>query len=599
MRPLPVADPGTPDLRSAWRFIGWLMGRQRASVLLGVLWGCGWMIVQALVPAAIGAAVDALAARNTSAFTFDCLAVLGLGAATAVTGVLRHRRVVVNFLDAAYRIIQLISAHAVTLGNTLARLLSTGEVISVGTADVEAVGGAIEMTGRGSGAIAALVVVAVILLSRSVPLGLVVLIGGPVMTALVGALLRPLHRRQQAYRGLQGQLASRAADIVAGLRVLRGIGGEAAFSERYREQSQDLRRTGVDVARTESFLFSAEILLPGMFVTAATWIAAHYALHRVITPGQLVTFYAYTSFLALPLATLTEAADRLVRGHVGAGRVVAILRLRPDIADPASPAAAPGPGAALHDPVSGMTAAAGEFVGLAAADPDEAADLADRIGRYLRAQPAPGTPAPGTPAPGPGAPGPGAPGPGAPGRIAGPVFGGVPVTDLPVATVRSRILVAANDAHLFAGRLDEQLAGARPATERAILAALSAAAAHDVVDAVPGGLSGHLAARGRTLSGGQAQRLRLARALLADPEVLVLVEPTSAVDAHTEARIATGLRAARRNRTTVVVSNSPLLLDLADRVLFLRDGRIDAEGTHAELLAASPAYASAVTRGEL
>jgi ABC-type multidrug transport system fused ATPase/permease subunit len=584
MRPLPVADPGTPNLRSAWRFIGWLMARQRASVLLGILWGCGWMIAQALVPAAIGAAVDALAARNTAAFTLDCLAVLGLGAATAVTGVLRHRRVVANFLDAAYRIIQLISAHAVTLGNTLARLLSTGEVISVGTADVEAVGGAIEVTGRGSGAIAALVVVAVILLSRSVPLGLVVLIGGPAMTALVGALLRPLHRRQQAYRGLQGQLASRAADIVAGLRVLRGIGGEAAFSARYREQSQDLRRTGVDVARTESFLFSAEILLPGMFVTAATWIAAHYALHRVITPGQLVTFYAYTSFLALPLATLTEAADKIVRGHVGAGRVITILRLRPDIADPASPAPAPGPGAALHDPVSGMTAAPGEFVGLVAADPDEAGELADRIGRYLPGQPAAGQPAAGQPAPA---------------ELAGPVFGGVPVADLPVATVRSRILVAANDAHLFAGRLDEQLAGARPATDRATLAALTAASAHDVVDAVPGGLGGHLAARGRTLSGGQAQRLRLARALLADPEVLILVEPTSAVDAHTEARIATGLRAARRNRTTVVVSNSPLLLDLADRVLFLRDGRVDAEGTHAELLAASPAYASAVTRGEL
>ena len=524
MRPLPVADPGTPELRSAWRFIGWLMARQRASVLLGILWGCGWMIAQALVPAAIGAAVDALSARNTSAFTLDCLAVLGLGAATAVTRVLRHRRVVANFLDAAYRIIQLISAHAAMLGNTLARLLSTGEVISVGTADVEAVGGAIDMTGRGSGAIAALVVVAVILLSRSVPLGLVVLIGGPVMTALVGALLRPLHRRQQAYRGLQGQLASRAADIVAGLRVLRGIGGEAAFSARYRDQSQDLRRTGAHVARTQSFLFSAEILLPGMFVTAATWIAAHYALHRAITPGQLVTFYAYTSFLALPLATLTEAADKLVRGHVGAGRVIAILRLRPDITDPVSPAREPGPGAALHDPVSGMTAAAGEFIVLAAADPGEAAELADRIGRYL-----PG------------------------GGPTGAVLGGVPVADLPVATVRSRILVAANDAHLFAGRLDEQLAGARPATERATLAALSAASAHDVVDAVPGGLAGHLAARGRTLSGGQAQRLRLARALLAEPEVLVL---------------------------------------------FLRDGRVDAAGTHAELLSASPAYASAVTRGE-
>ena len=302
MRPLPVPDPGVPDVRSPRRFLLWLMARQRANVLLGITWGCSWMIAQALVPAAIGAAVDALAVRNATAFTADCLAAPGLGVATAITGILRHRRVVSCFLDAAYRVIQLITGHAVTLGNTLARLLSTGEVISVGTADVEALGSAIDVTGRGSGAIAALVVVAVILLSRSVPLGLIVLTGGPVMTAVVGVLLGPLHKRQQRYRDLQGQLASRAADIVAGLRVLRGIGGEPAFSARYRAQSQELRRTGVHVARTESLLAGAEILLPGMFVTVATWIAAHYALHGAITPGQLVTFYAYTSFLALPLA---------------------------------------------------------------------------------------------------------------------------------------------------------------------------------------------------------------------------------------------------------------------------------------------------------
>jgi ABC-type multidrug transport system fused ATPase/permease subunit len=562
MRQLPVADPGVPNLKSAGRFVLWLMAQQRASVALGILWGCAWMIAQALVPAAIGAAIDALASHRVPAFTEDCLTVLGLGVLTAVTGVLRHRRVVANFLDAAYRIIQLITDHAARLGDTLARLISTGEVVSVGTADVDAVGSAIEMSGRGSGGIAAVIVVAAILFSRSVPLGLIVLIGGPVMTTLVGGLLRPLHRRQQRYRDLQGELATRAADIVAGLRVLRGIGGEPAFSARYRSQSQQLRHTGVHVARTESFLAGAQILLPGLFVTAATWIAAHYALHRAITPGQLVTFYAYTSFLAVPLATLTEAADQIVRGHVAAGRVVAILRLEPDVADPASPAPDPAPDADLADPTSGLNVSPGELVGLATEDPEDAAQLADRIGGYL--------------------------------NQAGPLVGGVPLVDLPVGTVRSRILVATNDAHIFAGRLSEQLAGARLVGEEETVAALAAAAAHDVLDAV--GLHGHLAARGRTLSGGQAQRIRLARALVADPDVLVLVEPTSAVDAHTEAVIASRLRAARRGRTTIVISNSPLLLDQADRVAFLSHGRITAEGTHRELLADNADYAAAVAR---
>lgn len=531
-------------------------------MLAGIVWGSVWMVGQALVPAAIGAAIDALVNRNAAEFTAGCLAVLGLGGLTAVAGILRHRRVVVNFLDAAFRVIQLVTEHTTRLGNTLSKLLSTGEVVSVGTADVDAIGSAIDVSGRGSGAVAAVIVVAVILLTRSLPLGLIVVIGGPLLTAATGTLLKPLHRRQRIYRDRQGELATRAADIVAGLRVLRGIGGEPAFSDRYRSQSQDLRRTGVYVARAESFLDGAQILLPGLFVTAATWIAAHYALHKAITPGQLVTFYAYTSFLAVPLATITEAADKVVRGHVAASRVIAILRLRPEVTDPERPAAGPPPGATLADPASGFAAAVGELIGLAADDSAQAASLADRIGGYL------GDP--------------------------GPRLGDVPLVGLPVSSVRARVLVASSDAHIFAGRLGEQLAGPSPRTSAATIAALTAAAAHDVLDAV--GLDGQLAARGRTLSGGQAQRVRLARALLADPEFLVLVEPTSAVDAHTEAAIAAGLKKARAGRTTIVVTNSPLLLDQADRVAFLRDGRVIAQGTHRDLMRRNAAYVSAVSR---
>jgi ABC-type multidrug transport system fused ATPase/permease subunit len=573
MRAEPVADPGTPDIRSPARYLWWLMAQHRASVLLGIGWGAVWMVAQALVPAVIGAAVDALGQRDTAGFGLDCGAVVLLGVLTAGTGVLRHRCVVSNFLDAAYRTIQLITGQAGRLGHTLARLLSTGEVVSVGTADVEAIGDAIEVTARASGAVAALGTVAVLILVRSVPLGLIVLIGGPVLTAVVALVLRPLHRRQQRYRDLQGQLAGRAADIVSGLRVLRGIGGEAAFSARFRQHSAQLRQQGVVVAGSESLLSGAEVLLPGLFVTVATWLAAHYALHGTITAGQLVSFYAYASFLSLPLATLTEAADHIVRGLVGAGRVVAILALEPDISDPALPRPEPPPGSALHDQVSGLTVAGGELLGVAAAAPDDGAALAERLGRYLTAS-----------------------GPAA--RL-----GAVPLNELPVDAARRRILVAANDAQLFAGPAAEQLSGPRAAPygggvpEAELQAALAAASAADVLDSIPGGLQGDLEARGRSLSGGQAQRLRLARALLADQEILVLVEPTSAVDAHTEAAIARRLGDARRGRTTVVVTTSPLVLAAMDRVAYLAGGVIAGHGSHRELLACSPGYAAAVARG--
>jgi putative ABC transport system ATP-binding protein len=102
--------------------------------------------------------------------------------------------------------------------------------------------------------------------------------------------------------------------------------------------------------------------------------------------------------------------------------------------------------------------------------------------------------------------------------------------------------------------------------------------------------------RGRSLSGGQRQRLALARSLITDPEVLVLDEPTSAVDSHTEARVAEGVRELRSGRTTVVFTSSPLLLDRADRVVLVHEGEVVAVGVHRELVHTEPRYRAVVTR---
>jgi ABC-type multidrug transport system fused ATPase/permease subunit len=117
-----------------------------------------------------------------------------------------------------------------------------------------------------------------------------------------------------------------------------------------------------------------------------------------------------------------------------------------------------------------------------------------------------------------------------------------------------------------------------------------------VVDSLPDGLDSPVGARASTLSGGQRQRVRLARALLAEPDVLILLDPTSAVDSHTEARIADRLREARAGRTTVVVTSSPLLLGRADAVAYLSEGRVAAIGRHAELLERDPDYRAMVSR---
>ncbi len=177
-------------------------------------------------------------------------------------------------------------------------------------------------------------------------------------------------------------------------------------------------------------------------------------------------------------------------------------------------------------------------------------------------------------------------------------LGDVPVDALPVEELRRRVVVSETDPLLFSGPLRDEVDPWGRASEEQLLEAIAVANAEDVLDSLPEGLDGHMEERGRSLSGGQRQRLALARALLADAEILVLVEPTSAVDAHTEARIARRLHEARRGRTTVVVTASPLVLDQADRVVFLAGGRVAATGTHRELLRSSEAYRFAVTREE-
>ncbi|GAA2686002.1 ABC transporter ATP-binding protein [Actinoplanes palleronii] len=559
MRRLPVADPGLPDARSATRYLSWLVRRSRMTIVTAIALAVAWMGCQSLVPAMVGRAIDAAAQERGRALLGWGLALFVVGVLQALTGITRHRFAVVNWLGAGFRTVQVTVRQANRLGSSLPGRLEAGEVVAIGTSDINHIGGAVDVAARGTGALIAVTTVTVLLLHTSVPLGLVVLVGVPALMIVAGGLIRPLHRRQQAYREQQGRLTGQAADLVTGLRVLRGVGGEAVMVARYRAQSQALRAAGVRTAAVESLLEAAQVLLPGTFLVLVTWLGSRLAADGRITVGQLVSFYAYAAFLVAPLRQLTDSIDKLTRGHVSARRVVAMLGMAGELPDP--PGAPAEPDGELADPASGVRVPPGLLTAIVAEDPADAARLADRLGRYAE----------------------------------GATLGGVPLSELPLAVVRKRILVAENEARLFSGRLRTDL---DPEQSGRLTEALDAAAAQDIVDGLPRGLDSVVAGRGRSFSGGQQQRLRLARALVADPEILILVEPTNAVDAHTEVRIAERIRAVRAGRTTVVCTSSPLVLGHADRVLYLERGRVTAAGTHRELLAGAPGYARVVLRGD-
>jgi ABC-type multidrug transport system fused ATPase/permease subunit len=566
---LPFADPGKPDTRSPARFLVWVGRRQLRTLLGGVFFGVLWMVSQALMPAAIGRAIqDGIVEDDSAALAQWTVILLGLGLTTAVAGVMRHRFAVSNWLQASFRMAQVVGHHAARTGHAIKKEHSTGEVVATVSNDAMRAGGAFDITARLSGAIVSYIVVAIILLSASVTLGLVVLLGVPVLVLLMGTVIKPLQARQAEQREEVGKLTALGADTAAGLRVLRGIGGENAFFQRYHSRSQEVRQAGVRVALPQSTLDAAQVFIPGLFVVLVTWLGARFALSGKIDVGDLVAFYGYAAFLVLPLRTAAEAVDKITRSFVGAKRMIDVLAVERDISEPDRPGEEPPAKVPLKDLGSGLVVEPGKLVGLVSATPDEAARIADRLGRFRDDD--------------------------------GVVLGDVHLADLPIESVRRRIVVSEADPVLFSGSLRSGLDpwGRVDGQDEEIHAAIAVANAEDVVEALPEGLDAYVDERGRSFSGGQRQRLVLARALLSGAEVLVLVEPTSAVDAHTEARIARRLREAREAKTTVVVTASPLMLDQTDHVFFVEDGRVVAEGTHRELLKTSPAYKWTVTRGE-
>ncbi|MCZ7588972.1 MAG: ABC transporter ATP-binding protein/permease [Gaiella sp.] len=567
MRDLPIPDPGTPDTRSPTRLLAWVGRQQLGSLALGVAFGIVWMVAQAIMPYTIGRGIqDGIVADDGSALAEWALVLLGLGIVQGAAGVMRHRYAVQNWLRASFLMAQLVSHHAARGGPAVRERLSTGEVVATVTNDAMRGGGAFDITARLAGAIASYAVVAAILLSTSVALGVLVLVGVPVLVLTLGTVIRPLQARQREQREEVGRLTALGADTAAGLRILRGIGGERAFFDRYRERSQAVRVAGVRVAGPQSLLDAAQVLLPGIFVVLVTWVGARFVVSGRIDAGDLVAFYGYAAFLVIPLRTAAEAVEKVTRALVGARRMLVVLAVERTVSGPVAPLAEPPVGSPLVDVTSGVAIAPGLLTCLVAAVPDEATAIAMRLGRLSAER--------------------------------GVLLGDRRLEDLDLETVRRRILVSEHEPILFSGPLRGQLdPWGRTSSDQAILDALAVANAQDVLDALPEGLETPIDERGRSFSGGQRQRLVLARALVADPEILVLVEPTSAVDAHTEARIARELRAARAGKTTLVLTTSPLVLDRADRVALVEDGRVVAEGTHRELLRRAD-YREIVTRGE-
>jgi ABC-type multidrug transport system fused ATPase/permease subunit len=544
----------------------WLARQQKWLLLGNAFFGIGWMLCMALIWAAVGAGID----HGVVPHHFGVLLAWGgvvalLGITQAICGALRHQLAVTNWMTACYRTIQLVGRRMVAAGTAVTDKVPSGDIVNTVGADAARIGGAFDVLARFIGSVVSWLVVSFLLLSTSLQLGLIVLLGVPILASLTTPLMRPLHRSQASQREESGRLAALGSDTVVGLRILRGVGGEDVFFSNYEQQSHRVRGAGNRVAGPQAGLESGQIFLPAVLTVFVTFVGAHSVMKGTLQPGQLVTFFGYANFLTTPLRTAIEYVMATTRAYVGAGKVLRILTTPPLIAD--GPTLTPWPSSpgVLRDAVSGLTLTPGDFCALVTETPSEATVLMDRLGRF-------------TP------------------HATGVTLGGVPLTAFSVSDTRRHIVVSEIEPRLFSGRLRHELDPHSRASDDDIAAALFSASASDILEALDTGYETHVEERGRSFSGGQRQRLALVRALVADAEYLLLVEPTSAVDAHTEGRIAARLPLARQGRATMIASTSPLILEKTSRVIFAQDGRVVDEGTHTELLARSAAYRHVVLR---
>ncbi|MFJ3144524.1 ABC transporter ATP-binding protein [Streptomyces halstedii] len=449
--------------------------------------------------------------------------------------------------------------------------LKSGEVLTIATEDADQTADIIEVVPLLVSSLVAVVVAAVALGLADIRLGLLVIVGTVAILSVLGVMSRRIGSSTREQQARVARAGAKVADLITGLRPLHGFGGNQAAFRSYRRVSAEARNQAITVARVNGVYAGTALALNAVLAAAVTLTAGWLAFEGRINIGELVMAVGLAQFIMEPLKMFSEMPKYVMMARASAERMALVLSA-PPVTTPGTERPAAGGNLEIDCVRYGalrelkFRVSAGEFVAVTAYQPRAAADLASVL--------AGNTP---------------------PHAYEGALrLGGRETADLSIEAVRAHMLVNPYDGEIFAGTLRSNIDPS--GTSGSVAEAVEASMLTDVVALHREGLDHAVRDRGANLSGGQRQRLSLARALAADTDVLVLHDPTTAVDAVTEQLIARNIAELRRGRTTVVLTSSPALLDAADRVLVLDDGAVTAEDSHRNLLATDEAYCRAVAR---
>ena len=573
------------------RSLGWIrrilpvFARQRRVFAVAVAAGLATVAVTVAVPIVIGRGVDAAAAGDDLSRWVLALAVLavarfGLGYAYRY-GLFRsaHR------LDADLR--NLVYERLTELSFSYWDRTQTGQVISRANSDIRSIQLLFAFAPLVATQMVMLVMGTAAMVLLSLPLTLVAMAPLP-LVLYVGIRLRnrvfPLSWVTQAR---MADLATIVDENIQGAQIVRTFAQEHNQVRTLARSARRLRWAGTATADARARHAPIMESLPRLGLALVLLVGGLLAIDGSVAVGDIVAFNAYVLIMAAPFRMIGFVMIQWQRASAAAQRVFEILDESPEITEPPDAVALPDPvGRVELDNVTfayttnlsatgggtrviedfGLVVEPGETVAVVGRTGSGKSTIARLLPRFYDVD-------------------------------RGAVrIDGIDVRDLRLSDLRKAVTVVTDEPFLFATSVRDNVAFARPdADEASVAVALVDAAAGRFVASMPSGTSTELGERGSTISGGQRQRLAIARALLADPAVLVLDDATSAIDSEVEERIHAALRERRTQRTTILIAHRLSTIALADRVVFISAGKVAATGSHRQLLATVPEYALVLT----
>ena len=582
-----MPSPGPhPDRSLGWiRRILPVFDRQRPVFAAAVAAGLAAVAATVAVPIVIGRGVDAAAAGDDLTRWVVTLAVLaavrfGLGYAYRY-GLFRsaHR------LDADLR--NLVYEKLTELSFSYWDRTQTGQVISRANSDIRSIQLLFAFAPLVATQMVMLVMGTAAMALLSLPLTLVAMAPLP-LVLYVGIRLRnrvfPLSWVTQAR---MADLATIVDENIQGAQIVRTFAQEHNQTRTLARSARRLRWAGTATADARARHAPIMEALPRLGLALVLLVGGLLAIDGRAAVGDIVAFNAYVLIMAAPFRMIGFVMIQWQRASAAAQRVFEILDESPEITEPPDAVALTDPAGRVElddvtfayttDPGAtgvgtrviedfSLTVEPGETVAVVGRTGSGKSTIARLLPRFYDVD-------------------------------RGAVrIDGIDVRDLRLSDLRRAVTVVTDDPFLFATSVRDNVAFARPdADEASVAVALVDAAAGSFVASMPSGTDTELGERGSTISGGQRQRLAIARALLADPAVLVLDDATSAIDSEVEERIHTALRERRTQRTTILIAHRLSTIALADRVVFIAAGRVAAIGSHRHLLATVPDYALVLT----